>query len=66
MVRFAERNSRGCAAIGGFFTPDGAADVPRKESRVIDGRLHVFEKPLRAEVSLLVLAPMGDPSATFS
>ena len=57
----AERIRAGGAGIGGFFTPTGAGTTVAegKESRVIDGRLHVFEKPLRADLAI-VRAAVGD------
>jgi 3-oxoacid CoA-transferase subunit A len=58
---FAERIRAGGAGIGGFFTPTGAGTTVAegKESRVIDGRLHIFEKPLRADLAI-VRAAVGD------
>ncbi len=50
-----ERMRAAGAGLGGFFTPAGA-DSPLaqgKETRVIDGRRHVFEKPLHADVALI-------------
>jgi 3-oxoadipate CoA-transferase, alpha subunit len=50
-----ERMRAAGAGLGGFFTPAGA-DTPLaqgKEVRVIDGRRHVFEKPLPADVALI-------------
>lgn len=50
-----ERMRAAGAGLGGFFTPAGA-DSPLatgKEVRVIDGRRHVFEKPLHADVALI-------------
>jgi 3-oxoadipate CoA-transferase alpha subunit len=50
-----ERMRAAGAGLGGFFTPAGA-DSPLaegKEVRVIDGRRHVFEKPLAADVALI-------------
>jgi 3-oxoadipate CoA-transferase, alpha subunit len=50
-----ERMRAAGAGLGGFFTPAGA-DSPLaqgKEIRVIDGRRHVFEKPLHADVALI-------------
>src|SRR3979411_2417220 len=46
---FAERIRAGGAAIGGFFPPTAYGTVVSegKETRVIDGRPHVFEQPLR-------------------
>ena len=45
------------AGLGGFFTPTayGTEFAEGKETRIIDGRGHVFEMPLRA-TSLLVKA----------
>jgi 3-oxoacid CoA-transferase subunit A len=58
---FAERIRAGGAGIGGFFTPTGAGTVVAdgKETRTIDGRLHVLEKPLRADLAI-VRAAVGD------
>jgi 3-oxoadipate CoA-transferase, alpha subunit len=53
-----ERMRAAGAGLGGFFTPAGA-DSPLaqgKEVRVIDGRRHVFEKPLKADVALIKAA----------
>jgi 3-oxoadipate CoA-transferase, alpha subunit len=50
-----ERMRAAGAGLGGFFTPAGA-DSPLadgKEVRVIDGRRHVFEKPLHADAALI-------------
>lgn len=50
-----ERMRAAGAGLGGFFTPAGA-DSPLatgKEVRVLDGRRHVFETPLRADVALI-------------
>jgi 3-oxoadipate CoA-transferase, alpha subunit len=50
-----ERMRAAGAGLGGFFTPAGA-DSPLaegKEVRVIDGRRHVFETPLPADVALI-------------
>ena len=58
---FAERIRAAGAGIGGFFTPTGygtlAAD--NKETRSIDGKHYVFEKPLHADFAL-VKAWKGD------
>lgn len=50
-----ERIRCGGAGIGGFFTPVGAgtALAEGKETRMIDGREHVLEFPLKADVALL-------------
>lgn len=50
-----ERMRAAGAGLGGFFTPTGA-DTPLaagKEIRVIGGRRHVFEEPLRGDVALI-------------
>lgn len=51
----AERIRAGGAGLGGFYTPTGAGTVVEegKETRIIDGRKYIFEKPLRANVALL-------------
>ena len=51
----AERIRAAGAGIGGFFTPTGygTALAEGKETRVIDGRGHVFETPIHAEVALI-------------
>jgi 3-oxoadipate CoA-transferase alpha subunit len=43
------------AGLGGFFTPTGADSrlAEGKEVRVIDGRRHVLEQPLRGDVALV-------------
>jgi 3-oxoadipate CoA-transferase alpha subunit len=50
-----ERMRAAGAGIGGFFTPTSAGTKlgEGKETRVIDGRAHVFEKPLRGDVALI-------------
>jgi 3-oxoacid CoA-transferase subunit A len=57
----AERIRAGGAGLGGFFTPTGAGTqiAQGKESRVIDGREMIFEKPLRADYAI-VRAWKGD------
>ena len=57
----AERIRAGGAGIGGFFTPTGAGTVVAegKETREIDGRPHVLERPLRADLAI-VRAAVGD------
>ena len=58
---FAERIRAGGAGIGGFFTPIGYGTVVAdgKETRVIDGRPYVLEKPLKADFAF-VKAFRGD------
>ena len=58
---FAERIRAAGAGIGGFFTPTGyGTDLAKgKETREIDGRMHVLETPLHADVAL-VKAEAGD------
>lgn len=50
-----ERMRAAGAGLGGFFTPAGADSLlaAGKEVRVIDGRRHVFEQPLRGDVALV-------------
>src|SRR5947209_4626784 len=52
---FAERIRAGGAGIGGFFTPTGFGTIiaEGKETRIIDGRPHVLESPLRADFALV-------------
>jgi 3-oxoacid CoA-transferase subunit A len=52
---FAERIRAGGAGIGGFFTPTGYGTLvgEGKETRVIEGRPHVLELPLRADFALV-------------
>jgi 3-oxoacid CoA-transferase subunit A len=51
----AERIRAGGAGIGGFFTPTGYGTkiAEGKETRQIDGRWMVFEKPLKADFAFL-------------
>ena len=51
----AERIRAGGAGIGGFFTPTGAGTVVAegKESREIDGKIHIFETPLKADFAII-------------
>lgn len=51
----AERIRAAGAGIGGFFTPTGYGTqlAEGKETRVIDGRHHVLEHPLHADVALI-------------
>ncbi|TPW21812.1 MAG: 3-oxoacid CoA-transferase subunit A [Elusimicrobia bacterium] len=57
----AERIRAGGAGIGGFFTPTGygTAVAEGKETRQIEGRWHVLEKPLKADFAF-VKAAKGD------
>lgn len=57
----AERIRAGGAGIGGFFTPTGYGTIVAegKETRVIDGKPYVFEKPLHADFAF-VKAWRGD------
>ncbi len=50
-----ERIRAAAAGIGGFFTPTGAATrlSAGNETKQIDGRLHVLEKPLKGDVALI-------------
>lgn len=50
-----ERMRCAAAGLGGFFSPVSAGTklADGKETRMIDGRLHVFEKPLRGDVALV-------------
>lgn len=51
----AERVRAGGAGIGGFFTPTGYGTkaAEGKETREIDGKMYVFEKPLVADFSII-------------
>lgn len=51
----AERIRAGGAGIGGFYTPTGAGTVAAdgKPTMVIDGAVHVFERPLKADVAFI-------------
>lgn len=50
-----ERMRCAAAGLGGFFSPVSAGTklADGKETREIDGKLHVFEKPLKGDVALL-------------
>lgn len=52
---FSERIRAGGAGIAGFFTPTGAGTViaEGKETRIIDGKEYVLEKPLMAEFAFI-------------
>jgi 3-oxoacid CoA-transferase subunit A len=51
----AERIRAGGCGIAGFFTPTGAGTqvAEGKETRMIDGRLHVLETPLKADFAIV-------------
>ena len=51
----AERIRAAGAGIGGFFTPTGYGTLlaEGKETRLIDGRHHVFESPIHADFALI-------------
>lgn len=57
----AERLRAGGAGIGGYFTPTGAgiALARGKATRAVEGRLHVFEHPIRGDLRL-IKAERGD------
>ena len=57
----AERIRAAGAGIGGFFTPTGYGTelAKGKETREINGRMHVLESPLHADVAL-IKAERGD------
>jgi 3-oxoadipate CoA-transferase alpha subunit len=50
-----ERMRAAGVGLGGFFSPVGAGTKlgEGKETRTIDGKLYVFEKPLRGDVALI-------------
>ncbi|MES2939900.1 MAG: 3-oxoacid CoA-transferase subunit A [Pseudomonadota bacterium] len=57
----AERIRAAGAGIGGFFTPTGYGTelAKGKETREIDGRMHVFESPIHGDLAL-IKAERGD------
>lgn len=57
----AERCRAGGAGIGGFYTPTGYGTpvAEGKETREIDGRMYVLEKPIQGDIAL-VKAQTGD------
>ena len=63
---FAERIRAGGAGIGGFFTPTGFGTLVSegKETRVIDGRSFVLERPLTADFAF-VKAWRGDSAGNL-
>jgi 3-oxoadipate CoA-transferase alpha subunit len=50
-----ERIRASAAGIGGFYTPTGVGTqlAAGKEVRVLDGRPHLFERPIRADFALV-------------
>jgi 3-oxoadipate CoA-transferase alpha subunit len=50
-----ERMRCAAAGLGGFYSPVGVGTrlAEGKEAREIDGRLYVFEKPLKGDIALL-------------
>lgn len=50
-----ERMRAGGAGIGGFYTPTGVGTdlAEGKETRVINGREHVFELPIKGDIALV-------------
>jgi len=64
---FAERIRAGGAGIGGFFTPTayGTLAAEGKETRIIDGKPHVFETPLHADFAF-VRALRGDSKGNLA
>ena len=63
---FSERIRAGGAGIGGFFTPAGYGTVVAegKETRVIDGKPYVLERPLHADFAF-VKALKGDSAGNL-
>ena len=59
---FSERIRAGGAGIGGFYTPTGVGTIVAegKETKLIDGREYVLEKPFKADFAF-VKAYQGDP-----
>src|SRR6185436_15210316 len=51
----AERIRAGGAGIGGFYTPTGVGTkvAEGKETRIIDGREYLLEKPLKADFAIV-------------
>src|SRR4029077_4822466 len=58
---FAERIRAGGAGVGGFFTPTayGTLAAEGRETRIIDGKPHLLEVPIRADFDF-VRAPHRD------
>jgi 3-oxoacid CoA-transferase subunit A len=63
---FAERIRAGGAGIGGFYTPTGVGTMAAdgKETREIDGREYVLERPLKADFAF-VTAYTGDTAGNL-
>ena len=63
---FSERIRAAGAGIGGFYTRTGVGTMVAegKETRVIDGKEHVLESPLRADCTF-VKAYQGDPAGNL-
>jgi 3-oxoacid CoA-transferase subunit A len=63
---FSERIRAGGAGIGGFFTPTGYGTLVAegKETREIDGRFYVLERPLKADFAF-VKAHRGDAAGNL-
>jgi 3-oxoacid CoA-transferase subunit A len=62
----AERIRAGGVGVGGFFTPTGVGTLiaEGKESRMIDGKEYIFEKPLKADFAI-VRAWKGDAAGNL-
>ena len=62
----AERMRAGGAGLGGFFTPTGFGTLVAegKESRMIDGKGYIFEKPIKGDYAL-VRAWKGDKAGNL-
>jgi len=66
-----ERIHAGGAGLGGFYTPTGVGTevAEGKETRVIDGKTYILEKPLTADVALVKAFradPMGNAQFLFT
>ena len=55
---FQERLYAGAMGLGGFYSPIGLGTVVAagKETRIIDGKEYIFEKPIRPDVGLIKAA----------
>ena len=62
-----DRIRAGGSGLGGFFTPTGAGTelAEGKETRIIDGREYVFERPLKADF-VFIKAFKGDRHGNLS